>query len=634
MKKLVAILLMIMILSISLTTVTAHADTVDFGVPPVFGNQRNSIQTLVDENDSIIGIALSGRYFAVDEMSKLLFRTWIYDAELGKNFAEAHNNGTTYDKAEEIDQKVYDVVNYIDSIANTQYEGSDIYKFNQLSHGQSVAISDTTADIITLCKEMYTQTGGKYNPASYRLVDLWGFSSRTYYKNGNLDYDRDWTRVDSTGSYYYPLPDNRYIEAFMQLSDFDSVQLGGTVGNYTLTKNCPDVTVLGKTYSQWIDLGGMAKGYAVDLVEQLLQDNGYNYYFVDSASSSMLLSSRQDGSSLTMGIRDPQNPWQNYASLDILQSGVSTSGLYERYYNIGDKRYSHIIDSSTGHPVDNSVESVTVVGGSAAVNDCLTTALVVGGRDYIIQYVNSQHCIDNNHSVVALQKDSQSAVGYSTVTNIARSQFVSYNDQYPIVTKIFVNSDGTKTIVLTDTPVDGTVWLYVILSVIAVAIMAVVIYRRVHYPKKALDNVDSIREGKLFKKSDIIVYCSLLAVIVVLFVVFVFTANSQPYTTVDITSTISNQIIVHIDRATREITIAQELPEGIVIQQSTADNNIIITITQGERYNVITIYSDGTVKVTDSICGLHRECVNNFPAINNVGDAIICSPNAISIVGK
>ena len=116
---------------------------------------------------------------------------------------------------------------------------------------------------------------GAFNPAVYRLVDLWGFSSRIY-SNGDfgLPYDRPVT-AQQFAENGYPLPEQKYVTAFSQKDfvsfDEQAVELTQQDGKYYVTKNVSPVTVDGVEYQQWLDLGGIAKGYVVDGIKQLLQ---------------------------------------------------------------------------------------------------------------------------------------------------------------------------------------------------------------------------------------------------------------------------------------------------------------------------------------------------------------------------
>ena len=117
---------------------------------------------------------------------------------------------------------------------------------------------------------------------------------------------------------------------------------------------------------QGIHLGGIAKGYAVDRVAELLQGHG-----VKSAVINLGGTVRNIGRSERVGIRNPFDPEKIVLSLDSVDEAVVTSGLYERG--------NHIFDPVSGRPAVSDLASVTVVGKDGAAADVAATACMVSG---------------------------------------------------------------------------------------------------------------------------------------------------------------------------------------------------------------------------------------------------------------
>lgn len=231
-------------------------------------------------------------------------------------------------------------------------------------------------------------------------MDLWGFSSRTYHADGNLPYDRKWQDQDGNGTKEsYPLPDQKYIDAFRRLTDFDGVEVFEKDGQYFVKKTCHDVTVDGVNYSQWIDLGGIAKGYAADLADDIIVKYGYDKGYVNVGTSSFTFLQYSDEKGWDLDLQDPFNGWSSYASLEISDAVLSTSGQYVRKYTTDGVEYSHIIDASTGRPAQTGIVTVTTIGGSAAEDDCLTTALTVMGLDKAVEFINGDYFAENKLDV-------------------------------------------------------------------------------------------------------------------------------------------------------------------------------------------------------------------------------------------
>lgn len=131
-----------------------------------------------------------------------------------------------------------------------------------------------------------------------------------------------------------------------------------------------------------LDLGGIAKGYAVDLAFERLRAAGLQDFMIDLGGNIRVSGRPEPGRDFwRVAIRNPDNPSMTTGETIMLTNGqaVATSGSYERFIEIGGKRYSHIIDPRTGHPVVEG-GSTTVVAPCALLADGYSTAFFVIGR--------------------------------------------------------------------------------------------------------------------------------------------------------------------------------------------------------------------------------------------------------------
>jgi thiamine biosynthesis lipoprotein len=128
-----------------------------------------------------------------------------------------------------------------------------------------------------------------------------------------------------------------------------------------------------------IDLGGIAKGRALDRILAELDTAGIEHALVNTGGQVRVLGSR-DGRPWRVGIRAPRA--EAILGIVELQSGesVSTSGDYERYYDHAGKRMHHILDPRTGYPVTHT-QAVTVVASDGTLADAASTALFVAGPE-------------------------------------------------------------------------------------------------------------------------------------------------------------------------------------------------------------------------------------------------------------
>lgn len=274
--------------------------------------------------------------------------------------------------SDEIQALITDIEYSISSTESSSY----IYKFNSAAAGEKVEIDYTAYTVLNIAKQAYEFTDGYYNPAVYYSVQAFGFGNTNNYP-------------ESVAA----LPDSATLEAYTDLaSHFSELELIAENGAYYAVKPSATVEIGGKTYSLKIDLGGIGKGYAVDLVDAIMDSYGFDYGYFNFASSSITVKKKQgaeDGNYI-LGFTNPRPTISNtdYARISVSDALMSTSGDYEQYYEIDGVRYCHIIDPATGAPVQSGIMTVTLTGGSAAENDAYTTAIMAMGVEKAVEFIN------------------------------------------------------------------------------------------------------------------------------------------------------------------------------------------------------------------------------------------------------
>ncbi|WP_246099492.1 FAD:protein FMN transferase [Methylibium rhizosphaerae] len=141
-----------------------------------------------------------------------------------------------------------------------------------------------------------------------------------------------------------------------------------------------------------IDLGGFAKGHAVDNAVALLRQRGITNAFVAAGGDSRVLGDRR-GRPWTIGIRDPRRPGQVVAVLPLEDVAISTSGDYERFFERDGVRCHHVIDPKTGRSPDG-VRSVTVLADDGLTTEGLSKSVFVLGLEKGLQLVESLRGVD------------------------------------------------------------------------------------------------------------------------------------------------------------------------------------------------------------------------------------------------
>jgi len=185
---------------------------------------------------------------------------------------------------------------------------------------------------------------------------------------------------DSVGQLYdyragiHPAPEQ--IETRLDAIDYRHVHLDGEASSIWFSR--PGVR---------INLGGIAKGYAVESVIDLLRDAGVTNALATAGGDTRLLGDRGNGPWI-IGVRDPDDTDGLVTRLALQDEAISTSGDYERFFIEGDVRYQHILNPSTGQSA-GLVRSVTIVGPDATLTDGLSTSIFVLGPDAGLELIES-----------------------------------------------------------------------------------------------------------------------------------------------------------------------------------------------------------------------------------------------------
>ncbi len=246
-----------------------------------------------------------------------------------------------------------DAVRYINELEwelSATVSESTLSKLNTTA--QTMVLEGSLLEVIRYAVDISQKTEGAFDPTCYTLTELWDIS------NGG----------------YSPTPN----EVAMALSYVDYKAL-------ILEDN-----TLSKTSAVRVDLGGIAKGYALEKTVYMLSEN-VPYGMVSFGGNVGVWGEKPDGTAWEVGIKDPFNTEKTVGKMILPHLGgyVSVSGDYERYFEKDGQRFHHIFDPKTGYPVDNGIHSVAVYCKDATVGDALSTALFVMGYDKAISFYES-----------------------------------------------------------------------------------------------------------------------------------------------------------------------------------------------------------------------------------------------------
>ena len=253
-----------------------------------------------DDNQTA-GLKYSRQYYAFSTLAEF-------------NLYSAFTEQEEKDRAVALGDSVRDLLGELENTLSVAVEGSDIYNFNMAAPGATVGISQHTYNVLKTALDMYEETEGAYNAGVYYSVDLWGFAPALP-GDEPMPYDREHPNEQ--------LPEDKYIEAFQKLGEhFPEIQLTDNGdGTYSVTKPEATVTVDGDetVYSLRIDLGGIGKGYAVELVDGLIDESGVENSYFSFGTSSMAIngSATSEDGKWELAFRDPRGTSgsQTYISL-------------------------------------------------------------------------------------------------------------------------------------------------------------------------------------------------------------------------------------------------------------------------------------------------------------------------------
>ena len=230
------------------------------------------------------------------------------------------------------------------------YEGVvNLKTVNDQAGVAPVAVDDRLLDLIAFAKEMDVQTDGRMNIAMGSVLKLW--------------HDRRTEGIDDPE--HATLPDFAALQAAAEHTDIHQVIVDSDAGTLYL----PDPAMR-------LDVGAVAKGYAVERVAQDMIQSGVSSAILSIGGNVRAIGTRGDGAAWRVNVQNPDLTAENQGltTLDLTNLSLVTSGSYQRYYTVDGKQYHHLIDPDTLMPADFTW-AVSVVTEDSGLADALSTAL-------------------------------------------------------------------------------------------------------------------------------------------------------------------------------------------------------------------------------------------------------------------
>jgi FAD:protein FMN transferase len=263
---------------------------------------------------------------------------------------------------------------------STYIPDSEISRFNAFEQvGVKFAVSPDFFQVLQVGRKLFQLSKGAWDATVQPLVDLWGFGPA--FKERQI-----------------PRPEE--IAAVLPEIGFDHIEL---IAPNFLVKKIAGVT---------LDLSSIAKGFGVDQVAKVIEQNGFENYLVEIGGEIFAAGVRSDGKAWRIGINRPQPdapPNEVYKVVSLSDRAFATSGDYRNFFEAGGVRYSHVLDPKAGYPVSNGVVSTSVMADSCTFADGLATTLMVMGPEKGLELVKK---LDQVECLIVVQKPDGSLADY------------------------------------------------------------------------------------------------------------------------------------------------------------------------------------------------------------------------------
>ena len=257
------------------------------------------------------------------------------EAEAQTALQNAHNELLAY-------HQLFDIYN--------SYEGiNNLKTVNDQAGLAPVTVDQRIIDLLLFAKDMYTQTDGRMNIAMGSVLSIWHD-----YRTAGID--------DPVNA---ALPGMEELQAAAAHTDISRLIIDDEANTVFLSDS-----------AMRLDVGAVAKGYAVERVAQQMIADGVTSALLSIGGNVRAIGIRGDGASWRVSVQNPDLTAtdQTLTTVDLTNLSLVTSGSYQRYYTVDGKTYHHIIDPDTLMPA-TYLWAVSVVTEDSGLADALSTAL-------------------------------------------------------------------------------------------------------------------------------------------------------------------------------------------------------------------------------------------------------------------
>ena len=251
------------------------------------------------------------------------------------------------------EDKAFDLsaANELENLISNKIDNSEISRLNE---NLTAELSDITKEILEYSLKVAKKSDGAFDITLGKLTDIWESSALE-----NI------------------VPSENILKSLLKDTGYKKLKI---------KKNTATIEDGMK-----IDLGAVGKGAACDVIINAARENGINAGIVTVGGSVGAFGKNpSNNKGWTIGIRNPDMEIDDQTLMNILikDGFVSTSGNYEKYYEIDGVKFHHILDPDTGFPSDSGLKQVTVICDNGGLSDALSTAC------FILGYEKSKELLD------------------------------------------------------------------------------------------------------------------------------------------------------------------------------------------------------------------------------------------------
>lgn len=296
---------------------------------------------------------LAFRLILVIILAFIIYRFYTNQPEYKQTHITGQTMGTIEYNVKYLGDGVENYKSEIDSILVAFNQSLSTYipdsEISALNNGDTLSNpSKMFIDVLVSSREVFETTDGAFDPTVGPLVNAWGFGPD---KKINI-------------------PDSNEVSQLLRQTGFNRISFS------------EDRVVMDP--SMYLDFSAIAKGYAVDLVADFLEQKGFKHYLVEIGGEVSARGQNEHNETWTIGIEDPlvtQDERKLLAIVQLKNRSMATSGNYRNYYTIEDRTIAHTIDPRTGYNTTHNLLSASVFTDNCMVADAYATAFMVLGLE-------------------------------------------------------------------------------------------------------------------------------------------------------------------------------------------------------------------------------------------------------------